>query len=264
MRKGTNRCQANRETLFRAWAVRLHFEQRENHSSEWACLTSIASKIGCGTVLSFVYGQELDHHLGYGPGEEAPEEQGNRRNGKSKKRIRTGSGPVDIEVPRDREGSFEPQLVKKHQRDFDGFDGQILSMYSRGMIARDIRAHLREQYHTDISPELVSRVTESVLEELRAWQSRPLDSVYLVVYLDALKIFESGPFCGALALVARERSFVLTLIAVGLRYSVADALVGGHELSFEVLRVLVQLGPTRFLNAARVHRQFRLLHKFME
>ncbi len=95
---------------------------------------------------------------------------------------------MDIEVPRDREGSFEPQLVKKHQRDFDGFDGQILSMYSRGMIARDIRAHLREQYHTDISPELVSRVTESVLDELRAWQSRPLDSVYLVVYLDALMV----------------------------------------------------------------------------
>lgn len=131
---------------------------------------------------------ELDHHLGYAKGEEPPAEQKNRRNGKTGKTLRTQQGDMPISVPRDRDGSFEPALVKKHQRDFDGFDDQIISMYARGMTVREIRAHLEEMYGVDVSPDLVSRATESVVEELRAWQQRTLERTYLVVYLDALVI----------------------------------------------------------------------------
>ena len=137
---------------------------------------------------------ELDQHLGYDKGETPPEEQCNRRNGRSSKRLRTDQGDIEVEVPRDRDGSFEPQLVKKHQRHFSGFDDKILSMYARGMSTRDIQAHLQEIYGVDVSPDLVSTVTNAVVDELKAWQSRPLEPVYLVVYLDALvvKIRDKG------------------------------------------------------------------------
>ncbi len=100
--------------------------------------------------------------------------------------MRTTRGPVEISVPRDREGSFEPVLVPKHQRHFDGFDGQILSMYARGMSARDIQAVLKEMYGTDVGPDLIRHVTDAVVDDMRAWQSRPLEPVYPIVYLDAL------------------------------------------------------------------------------
>ena len=102
--------------------------------------------------------------------------------------MRTGQGLVEVEVPRDRDGSFEPQLIAKHQRSFDGFDDQILSMYARGMSTREIRAHLAEIYGVGVSPDLISRVTDGVIEELTSWQSRPLEPVYLVAYLDALVV----------------------------------------------------------------------------
>jgi putative transposase len=102
--------------------------------------------------------------------------------------VRTGHGPLEVEVPRDREGSFEPQLIPKHQRHFDGFDDKIHSMYARGMSTREIRDHLQEIYGIEVSPDLISRVIDSVLEELAAWQSRPLERVYLVAYLDALVV----------------------------------------------------------------------------
>ena len=137
-------------------------------------------------VVNRAMDAELTHHLGYEPGAEPPQEHPNRRNGKSRKTVRTGQGLVQIEVPRDRDGTFEPQLIPKHQRHFAGFDDKILSMYARGMSTRDIRAHLEEIYSVDVSPDLISRVTDGVLEELHAWQSRPLERVYLVVYLDAL------------------------------------------------------------------------------
>jgi transposase-like protein len=131
---------------------------------------------------------ELTHHLGYEPGEEPPEEQPNRRNGQSFKTVRTDDGPVEIAVPRDREGSFEPQLIAKHQRHFNGFDDKILSMYARGMSVREIQSHLREIYHTEVSPDLISTVTDAVLDELRAWQQRELEPVYFILYLDALVV----------------------------------------------------------------------------
>lgn len=131
---------------------------------------------------------EMDHHLGYSAGETPPAEQSNRRNGRSTKRLRTDQGEVEVQVPRDREASFEPQLVPKHQRQFAGFDDKILALYARGMTVRDIQAHLAELYGVDVSPDLISRVTDGVMDELRAWQQRPLESVYCVVYLDAIVV----------------------------------------------------------------------------
>lgn len=131
---------------------------------------------------------EMDHHLGYAKGETPPENQANRRNGKGSKKLRSNQGEMTVGVPRDREGSFEPELVKKHQRHFDGFDDKIISMYARGMTVREIQAHLQEIYGVEVQPDLISRVTESVVEELRAWQQRTLEPLYLVVYLDALVV----------------------------------------------------------------------------
>lgn len=139
-------------------------------------------------VLNRAMAAELDHHLGYDKGGKPPSEQSNRRNGKSTKRLRTDQGEVEVEVPRDRNGSFEPQVVRKHQRQFGGFDDKILAMYARGMTVRDIRAHLEEMYGVEVSPDLISRVTDNVVEELRAWQTRPLEPVYCIVYLDALMV----------------------------------------------------------------------------
>ena len=137
---------------------------------------------------------ELAHHLGYAHGEEAPMGQANRRNGTSRKKVRTDRGLIEVRVPRDREGSFEPKIIPKHQRHFDGFDDKIVSMYARGMSTRDIRAHLEEIYGVDVSPDLISRATDAVVDELKAWQRRPLDRVYPIVYLDAmmLKIRDKG------------------------------------------------------------------------
>lgn len=137
---------------------------------------------------------EMSEHLGYESRESPPEEQVNRRNGHRMKKVRSDLGQLEVHVPRDREGSFEPQLVGKHQRHFDGFDDKILSMYARGMSTRDIQAHLKELYGVDVSPDLISRVTDAVVDELTEWQGRVLDQVYPVVYIDALvlKVRDQG------------------------------------------------------------------------
>lgn len=131
---------------------------------------------------------ELEDHLGYARGERGSERRDNTRNGTSSKRVRTDNGEIPIDVPRDREGSFEPQLVKKHQRRLSGFDDRVLSLYAKGMSTRDIQQHLTEVYGTEISPQLVTRVTHAVLEDIREWRSRPLQAVWPIVYLDALVI----------------------------------------------------------------------------
>src|SRR5262249_11405537 len=119
---------------------------------------------------------------------------GNTRNGSTPKTLSTEHGPVRIETPRDREGSFDPKIVRKRQRRFEGFDEKILALYSRGMSTRDIEAHLRELYGVSVGRDLISRVTDAVMDDVRAWQQRPLDDVYPVVFLDALvlKIREGG------------------------------------------------------------------------
>src|SRR5277367_1664172 len=137
---------------------------------------------------------ELTDHLGYEPHLEPPGGAGNTRNGSMSKTLITEQGEVRIDTPRDRDGSFEPQIVRKRQRRFEGFDEKILALYSRGLSTRDIEAHLAEIYGVKVGRDLISRVTDAVMDDARAWQTRPLDDVYPVVFLDALvlKIRDGG------------------------------------------------------------------------
>src|SRR6266536_3133557 len=139
-------------------------------------------------LIERALGVELTEHLGYEKGDPAGRGSGNSRNGASAKTILTEDGEVEIAVPRDRAGSFEPQLIAKGQRRFDGFDDKILSLYARGMTVREIQGHLAELYGAEVSPDLISRVTDAVLDEVREWQNRPLDPVYPVVFFDALRV----------------------------------------------------------------------------
>ena len=138
---------------------------------------------------------ELTDHLGYEP--YAPEGHGadNCRNGKGSKTLQSDSGPIQIEVPRDRDSSFEPKFVKKRQRRLEGFDDKVLSLYARGLSTRDIQGQLEELYGVEVSPALISNVTEAVMEDVRAWQCRPLSAVYPILYFDALfvKTRQDGP-----------------------------------------------------------------------
>jgi putative transposase len=131
---------------------------------------------------------ELTHHLGYEKHDSAGDNSGNSRNGTTPKTMKGKRGQVQIDVPRDRTSEFEPQLAKKGQTRFDGLDEKIISLYSRGMTQREIQGHLEEIYGVEVSPSLISTVTDAVLDEVRAWQSRPLDAVYPILYLDALQV----------------------------------------------------------------------------
>src|SRR5258708_1009172 len=131
---------------------------------------------------------ELDDHLGYVKGDPGGNGSGNSRNGSYDKTVTTAAGPVRIGVPRDRNGSFEPRIVPKGQRRLGQVDDMILSLYARGMTTRDIQAHLAEVYGAEVSPALISNVTGVVAEEITAWQTRPLDAVYPIVYIDALVV----------------------------------------------------------------------------
>ena len=138
---------------------------------------------------------ELTEHLGYEPHASEGRNTRNSRNGKGKKTVQSESGQFEIEVPRDRDGSFEPQLVRKRQRRLEGFDDKVLALYARGLSTREIQAQLEELYGAEVSPTLISNVTASVHDEVKAWQSRPLSSVYPILYFDALvvKSREEGP-----------------------------------------------------------------------
>jgi putative transposase len=131
---------------------------------------------------------ELTHHLGYERHDSSGDNSGNSRNGTTAKTMKGKRGQVQLDVPRDRDASFEPQLVKKGQIRFDGLDEKIISLYARGMTQREIQGHLEEVYGVGIPPSLISTVTDAVLDEVRAWQARPLDSVYPILYLDALQV----------------------------------------------------------------------------
>ena len=141
-----------------------------------------------GALVERALEAEMTDHLGYEKHETKGRGSGNSRNGSTKKTLRTDDGPMTVTVPRDREASFEPKIVGKHQRHFDGFDQKILAMYGGGMTVREIQGHLSEIYGTEISADLVSRVTDAVVDELKQWQQRPLDAVYPIVYLDALVV----------------------------------------------------------------------------
>ena len=139
-------------------------------------------------IIERALGGELTHHLGYPPGGTKPEDTTNHRNGTSGKTVLTDDGPLPIDVPRDREGSFEPRLIGKHERRFTGFDDKIIALYARGLTVREIQAFLSEMYATDVSPDLISAVTDAVSAEVTAWQSRPLEPMYPVIFFDALRV----------------------------------------------------------------------------
>lgn len=139
-------------------------------------------------LIERALGAELTEHLGYEKGDPAGRGSGNNRNGVSAKTVLTGDGEIEITVPRDRAGTFEPQLIPKGQTRFEGFDDKILSLYARGMTVREIQGHLTEVYGVEVSPDLISRATDAVLDEVREWQNRPLDQVYPIVFFDALRV----------------------------------------------------------------------------
>lgn len=145
-------------------------------------------------ILERILNAELEHHLASEKKEKANKKINNSKNGKSRKTLLSKDGELDIGVPRDRQSTFEPQIVKKHQRRFDGFDHMIVSLYARGMTVREIQAHLQEIYGVEVSPDLISAATEGVLKEVEEWQMRPLASMYAITYFDAfiVKIKENG------------------------------------------------------------------------
>lgn len=131
---------------------------------------------------------EMDAHLGYGKHDPAGRDGGNSRNGKRSKTVLTEVGPVQIEVPRDRDASFSPQIVRKRQRRLDGVDGIVLSLSAKGLTTGEISAHLAEVYGASVSKETISAITDRVLESMAEWQNRPLDSVYPVIFIDAIRV----------------------------------------------------------------------------
>ncbi len=179
---------------------------------------------------------ELNHHLGYEKHDVAGNGSGNSRNGKSQKTLRGEAGEMRIDVPRDRNGTFEPKLIEKHQTRFEGFDAKILSMYALGMTVRDIQGHLLDMYGVEVSPTLISEVTDSVLEEVKAWQDRPLEALYPIVYLDALmvKMRHEGKV---------ENRAIYTAIGINLegQKSVLGLWASGNEGAKHWMSVLTQL-----------------------
>lgn len=139
-------------------------------------------------IIQKAMNTEMDQHLGYTKHDPAGRNSGNSRNGKSKKNLLTDQGEIQINVPRDRNSEFEPQIIKKHQRRFEGFDDKIISMYGRGMTTRDIQEHLKDIYGVEVSADLISSVTDAVIEDVKEWQNRPLDPFYAIIYFDALVV----------------------------------------------------------------------------
>jgi transposase-like protein len=139
-------------------------------------------------IIERALGAEMSHHLGYARGEAKPEDVANHRNGRSAKTLLTDEGPLTIDIPRDRHGNFDPLLIPKHERRFTGFDKKIIAMYARGMTVREVQGYLLEMYGVEVSPEFISSVTDAVMAEVGAWQARPLEPMYLVVFFDALRV----------------------------------------------------------------------------
>lgn len=139
-------------------------------------------------MLERAMNAEMDDHLGYERHQRTTDSKINLRNGTSKKTVSTDIGDISLDIPRDRNGAFEPQIIPKHQRRFEGFDDKIISMYGLGMTTRDIQKHLHEIYNVEISPELISTVTDAIMDDVREWRTRPIDSIYPVVFFDAIVV----------------------------------------------------------------------------
>lgn len=146
------------------------------------------------TVIETALNSELDDHLGYEKNDKSESRKVNTRNGYSPKTIKGDLGEIEIQNPRDRESSFEPQLVPKHKTRLEGFEEKILHLYARGMTTRDIQSAIKDMYNADVSHTVISNVTESIIEEVKAWQNRPLESIYPIVYLDCIvvKVHQDG------------------------------------------------------------------------
>jgi putative transposase len=183
---------------------------------------------------------ELTDHLGYELHREPPGGTGNTRNGSTRKRLATEHGPVEIRAPRDRDGSFEPMIVRKRQRRFEGFDEKILALYSRGLSVRDVQAHLRELYGVEVSTGLISQVTDAVMDDARAWQQRPLEDVYPVLFLDAfvVKIREGGSVQRKACYLALGVSMDGTRDVLGMWFQATE----GAKFWMQVLTELKQRG----------------------
>lgn len=175
-------------------------------------------------LIERILSSELSTHLGYE--KHAPEGRngGNSRNGNSQKTIKGDTGEVTVDVPRDREGTFEPQLIRKHQSRLPGFDSKVLSLYARGLTTRDIQGHLEELYGVEVSPTLISNVTDAVMDEVTAWQSRPLDPVYPILFLDAIfvKIRENGTIVNKAVYVAIGVNMSGTKEVLGLWFAATE------------------------------------------
>lgn len=145
-------------------------------------------------LLERAMAAELTEHVGYEKHDRAGNNSGNARNGTSSKTMKGSFGRLPLDIPRDRNGTFEPQIIQKHQTRFTGFDENIISLYARGLSTREIQQHLEEIYHVEVSPTLISNVTDAVIDDVKAWQGRPLDAVYPILYLDAIqfKVRDSG------------------------------------------------------------------------
>ena len=139
-------------------------------------------------LLERILDTELTTHLGYEKNKPQEKNAGNARNGHSGKTILTGEDEIELKIPRDRKGKFEPAAIPKHQRRFEGFDQKITSLYARGMNLSEIQGHLKDMYGVDVSPTLISNVTDAVMEDVHEWQNRPLDPVYPVIFFDALMV----------------------------------------------------------------------------
>ena len=139
-------------------------------------------------LIERALGAEMSHHLGYAQGEPKPADATNHRNGKSSKTVLTDDGPLSIDIPRDRQGNFNPVLIPKHERHLTGFDEKIIAMYARGMTMREVQGYLLEMYGVEVSAEFISSVTDAVMDEVKSWQTRPLEPMYPVVFFDALRV----------------------------------------------------------------------------
>jgi len=179
---------------------------------------------------------ELDDELGYKKNGIIPEKGGNRRNGHTKKEVRSGYGEIELSVPRDRESEFEPIVVKKHQKEITGIEEQILSLYAKGVSVRDIQSHLNHLYGVDISPTLISNVTNRIMPLIKEWQSRPLQKTYSVVFLDAIhyKVKQDGQ-------IVKKAVYMVIGVDLDGCKDVLGMYIGEHESSKFWLTVLNEL-----------------------
>jgi putative transposase len=195
-------------------------------------------------VLERAMQAEMSEHLGYEKHDPAGNNSGNSRNGVSAKTLKGEFGEMPLETPRDRNGSYEPKIVAKGQTRWTGFDDKIISMYSRGMSTREIQGHLEEMYQVEVSPQLISNVTEAVMEEVKSWQNRPLDAVYPIVYLDALvvKIRDAGHVRNKAIYVAIGVNMQGTKEVLGLWASLTGTNGEGAKFWLQVLTELKNRG----------------------